>query len=460
MSVNSILYFGRKNCKYSNNLKNFLATKTKNLTYVESEKIFSTTPKDEVIKKQYTFIVSFRSFYVLKKELINKALVTAINFHPSIPKYRGIGSTNFAMYDNSKFYGSTCHVIDEKIDHGKILNLRKFRIKKKDTIESLLKKTYPIMLSQAKSVLSYVFKDNNNVKKLIKANNHIKWSKKLHNLEDLNNFYRIELKCKKKYLENKIRATNTKLYKPYIVSNKKNYFYSEVKLNKPFLTIHNKNFYYSETSWLRHQEKILVIGGGDLARKVIRLIQKINKYKIIGYLDKQNCGSIYNVKHLGSDDCLKKIKNISVVLAFGANPEHILKRKKVISIIKKNRLKTPNIISTTAKIDEYSSMGNGNLVFDNAVIDHGVDLKEFSIINLNSVICHDCKISENVIVSPGSIILGHAQIGKDVFIGAHATINQRVNVEQGCIIGAGSTVIKKKLSKGLYYGTPAKKILN
>jgi sugar O-acyltransferase (sialic acid O-acetyltransferase NeuD family) len=458
MSVNSILYFGRKNCKYSENLKNFLATKTKNLTCVESIKIFDEIPEDTVIKKKYTYIISFRSFYILKKELINKALVAAINFHPSPPKYRGIGCTNYALYDNSKFYGSTVHIINEKIDNGKILNLRKFRIKKKDTVESLLKKTYPIMLSQAKSVLGYIFKDNNNVKKLIKANKNIKWSKKICKLKDLNNFYRIELKCKKKYLENKIRATNTKFFKPYVVLNKKNYFYNEVKLNKPALTIHGKNFYYSEPSWLQKSEKILVIGGGDLARKVIRLIQKLKKYKIIGYLDKQNYGLIYNVKYLGSDDYLKKIKNINVVLAFGANPKDILDRKNVISLIKKNRLKTPNIISTTAKIDKYSSMGNGNLVFDNVVIDHGVNIKEFSLLNINSVICHDSKVSENVIISPGSIILGHSQIGKDVFIGAHSTINQKVIIEEGCVIGFGSTVVKKILSKGLYYGTPAKKI--
>ena len=246
MSVNSILYFGRKNCKYSENLKKFLATKTEDLTYVESKKIFCKVPKNKILKKKYSYIICFRSFYILKKKLINKALVAAINFHPSIPKYRGTGCVNFALYENSQFYGSTCHMINEKVDNGKILNLLKFRLKKNDTIDSVLKKTYPIMLRQAKSVLGLIFKDNNNIKKLIKKNKNIKWSKKLYKLKNLEDFYKVKLKCTKKELINKIRATNTKFYKPYIVFNKKNYFYNKIKLRKPFVTLHNKNFYRSD----------------------------------------------------------------------------------------------------------------------------------------------------------------------------------------------------------------------
>ena len=49
-----------------------------------------------------------------------------LNFHPSTPDYRGMGCINFALL-TTKNYGSTAHLIDEKIDHGKIINVTDLR---------------------------------------------------------------------------------------------------------------------------------------------------------------------------------------------------------------------------------------------------------------------------------------------------------------------------------------------
>ena len=129
--VDSILFFGRKNCKYSDNLKKFLKKKTKNLFYIESDKSKKKLNTKALLKKNYSYIICFRSFYILKKNLINKAKITAINFHPGTPKYRGSGCINYAMYNNERYYGSTCHLINEKIDSGQILDFKIFEIKKK-----------------------------------------------------------------------------------------------------------------------------------------------------------------------------------------------------------------------------------------------------------------------------------------------------------------------------------------
>jgi len=209
-------------------------------------------------------------------------------------------------------------------------------------------------------------------------------------------------------------------------------------------------------------KKIIVIGGGDLGRKVIRLIQKINKYQIIGYTDSKNCGLIFGIKYLGNDSILDKFKgkkNISAALAFGANAQQLSKRKEIIKIIKKNRINTPNIISPKASIEKYASMKEGNIIFDGSIIDFSVSLGNFGIINLNTTVCHDCKISDNLILSPNSVILGGCKIGKNVFIGANATINQYLTLTDECLIGSGSVVTKDCLSKGTYIGNPAKKKL-
>ena len=68
-------------------------------------------------------IFSFRSFYILKKEFLKKCKKVAINFHPGTPDYRGIGCINFAL-NNEKYYGCTAHIINQKIDNGKIWVLK------------------------------------------------------------------------------------------------------------------------------------------------------------------------------------------------------------------------------------------------------------------------------------------------------------------------------------------------
>ena len=80
------------------------------------------------LNTKFDFIFSFRSHYILKKKLLSDVNYGAINFHPGPPEYRGIGCVNYALYDNSKNYGATAHLIDEKIDHGKIINTKMFTI--------------------------------------------------------------------------------------------------------------------------------------------------------------------------------------------------------------------------------------------------------------------------------------------------------------------------------------------
>ena len=83
------------------------------------------------------------------------------------------------------------------------------------------------MLGQAKSTLTFLFKDQNNLKKLVKKNKQIKWSKKIKNIEDLNNFYEIKINSTKKEIIKKIRATNTKSFKPYIKLHNKKFIYQD-----------------------------------------------------------------------------------------------------------------------------------------------------------------------------------------------------------------------------------------
>ena len=214
--IDSLLCFARKGCSYSKRLKIFLKSRTKKLYYIEIDRGDRKISLKKYLKRNYSYIICFRSHYILKRNLINKAKIAAINYHPGTPNYRGIGCVNYALYNNAKYYGSTCHLINEKIDNGKILNIQKFKLKKDDSVDSTLEKTYGMMLLQAKFTLNYLFKDHHNLEKLMKENKNIKWSNKLNKLIHLNKFYEINKNIKKNDFLNKIRASNTDKFKPYI----------------------------------------------------------------------------------------------------------------------------------------------------------------------------------------------------------------------------------------------------
>jgi Formyl transferase len=64
-------------------------------------------------------------------------ILGALNFHPSPPKYRGVGSYWWALHNGDANFGVTCHFMDERIDHGPIIATRAFPIWPGETEASL-----------------------------------------------------------------------------------------------------------------------------------------------------------------------------------------------------------------------------------------------------------------------------------------------------------------------------------
>ena len=136
-----VLLLSRKDLK--NEIKiNFLKKKFKKLKLIYDNQDIN---KIDFNKIKFDFIISYRSKRILSEKIIKNAKISTINFHPSTPEYRGIGCANFAIMNNAKTYGFTIHVMDKKIDHGKILYVKKFKIGKDITLNELLLKTYKLM---------------------------------------------------------------------------------------------------------------------------------------------------------------------------------------------------------------------------------------------------------------------------------------------------------------------------
>jgi len=80
-----------------------------------------------------------------------KKCKACFNFHPGIlPEYRGSGAFSWAIINQEKETGITLHLIDRKIDHGNYIDIRTFKITKKDTACSLFKKAEKVIFKMFK----------------------------------------------------------------------------------------------------------------------------------------------------------------------------------------------------------------------------------------------------------------------------------------------------------------------
>lgn len=213
----SVLFLCRKNDKYSNLCINYLTKKFYKVKIIATNKL----KKDlSLLNWKGDLILLFRSKIILKESVIKKAKIGCINFHPSTPKYRGVGGINYALYNDDKYFGCTSHLItNNKIDFGTILNVRRFKISKKITLSKLLQKTHKNLYLQFKYIVPNLI-NKEKINKLITKSKKEKWSKKYNNKKKLDNFY--EIKIKENNFKKKIRATylNDK-YAPYYYFNKK-----------------------------------------------------------------------------------------------------------------------------------------------------------------------------------------------------------------------------------------------
>ena len=78
---------------------------------------------------------------ILSKSFIQKFNGKILNIHPSLlPKYKGLNTHARALNNQDKYSGCTVHLVNSKLDSGKIILQKKVKIYKNDSVETLSKR--------------------------------------------------------------------------------------------------------------------------------------------------------------------------------------------------------------------------------------------------------------------------------------------------------------------------------
>ena len=95
----------------------------------------------EINKNKIKLICLAGFMKIISKNFIKNFKGKILNIHPSLlPKYKGLNTHNRAIINKEKFSGCTVHLVNSRLDSGKIILQKKVEIKKKDTSKRLAKK--------------------------------------------------------------------------------------------------------------------------------------------------------------------------------------------------------------------------------------------------------------------------------------------------------------------------------
>ncbi|UCD54843.1 MAG: hypothetical protein JSV93_04815 [Candidatus Omnitrophota bacterium] len=146
-------------------------------------------------------LISYLSPWIIPKKILNRTKSWNINFHPGPPAYPGIGCFNFAIYNKEKIYGITAHLMNERVDTGKIIAVKRFPLLKSDSVYSLSIKSYKHMLLVFFEIMGGIL-----AKMKIPESNET-WKRKPYTRKELEDLCKINLSMSKSEIERRIKAT-------------------------------------------------------------------------------------------------------------------------------------------------------------------------------------------------------------------------------------------------------------
>tara|TARA_B100001059_G_C17610816_1_gene464456 strand:+ start:220 stop:804 length:585 start_codon:yes stop_codon:yes gene_type:complete len=96
----------------------------------------------KILKEKNINLICLAGFMkILSSNFIKKFNGKILNIHPSLlPKYKGLNTHQRVIDNNEKFSGCTVHIVNSKLDSGKIILQKKVKINKNETPKTLAKK--------------------------------------------------------------------------------------------------------------------------------------------------------------------------------------------------------------------------------------------------------------------------------------------------------------------------------
>ena len=203
-------------------------------------------------------------------------------------------------------------------------------------------------------------------------------------------------------------------------------------------------------------KNIVILGSGGLASEVTGMIKRHNiiNYFIEGYLDDRGCDAFlvnqkkykYEGRYLGKVSDYKYDDQLLYVIAVG-DP---LVRKEIFHQTELPSTNFPNIIDSSAIIDDINNLGNGNIISAFCIVGFNAVIGDFNTLTAYTAISHDSVLGDFNFLS-SAIICGNSNIGDQNLFGVGSSVIPGIRVGSRNRVQAGMVVDKNLSSDRTYF---------
>lgn len=210
------------------------------------------------------------------------------------------------------------------------------------------------------------------------------------------------------------------------------------------------------------KENIVIFGASGHAKVVIDIIEKEDKYTIVGFIDsfKPINYTILNYKILGTEkelpSLMKQFGFKAGIIAIGDNWIRRQMHDKIIAVVPK--FKFVSAIHPHASIGRNVKIGKGTVIMPGAIANIDCQIGDFCILNTKSSLDHDSVMHKFSSLAPDATVGGNAKIGAYSAICLGARVIQDITVGKHTVIGAAAMLNRDIEDYKMAFGVPAKVI--
>ena len=188
-------------------------------------------------------------------------------------------------------------------------------------------------------------------------------------------------------------------------------------------------------------------------KKILPEFKKLKPQKNTEYVTNKKLGNkkVYYSKKIISILKKNKIKNVFIAFADNETREEVYKK------LNKSNIKVNSFIHPTAILAGENKIGAGSIIYGNTYIGYKVKIDNCVIVQSSVTIEHHSLVKSFSNISPGVVTGGYVKIGKNCNIGIASTVINKVQIPNYSVIGAKSLILKSiKYKNKVIYGIPGK----
>lgn len=199
-------------------------------------------------------------------------------------------------------------------------------------------------------------------------------------------------------------------------------------------------------------KEVVLVGG---FHEVIELCEKAG-FNIVGIIDGQLQDSYFGYPVIGSDADAEALFPKYGKCNLVNTPDSPKIREKLVNLYEPIGWEFATIISPTATISKFATIGKGTIVQDGVNVAACTTIGNYVKLNTNANVMHDNLIADYVTIAPNAVNLGRITVGRSSYIGANSTVLPGIKIGHHSTIGAGAVVTKNVSDNVVVKGVPAK----